>query len=643
MTQPVAPQTADMLVQTTSPLEEPPAPVSPTPRLTAMIDGLCMVGLYVVIAAILFELVVLFGNLVIRNVNGSNWAWAPEVSTLAISVVAFIGGAVAYRRGRQPALTFLAMRLPERLRPVRAAVVDILMVAVPLWLASASLPAVSAAGNFDSDFLHIPHSWNVVSVPIGLVMFAIFSLDRIVAHGFRLLVAASVVVAAGVGVEMIFAQAAGSSANPIGVATTALIVTFAVLLIIGMPIALVLVSAASLYVLVSSSAPLTVTVTNLSDGASNFLLLAIPFFVLAGFVMSQSGLSDGLANFAEAVFGRFYGGSLHAVVFMMYIFSGLSGSKSADIAAVGGVLEEPMRRKGYAPGEISAVVAASAIMGETIPPCITLLILGSVTTISISGLFLGGILPAALLAIMLMVGISVHARRSGEPKPQGASLGEVGRTLIPALPSMVIPVVLIGGIVGGFASPTEVSSVAVVGAFILALCYRTKAATLRTIVEGAATTAGMVLFLASTAKALSWSIANAELPNQLLSTITGFTGSAWPFILITLIIIPLMGLALEGISALLIFAPVLVPIATSLGINDIQYGLVLVIAMSLGAFAPPIGWLLYETCLICHTRPEEAFRPLMRYYAILVPGMIVIAFVPYITTLLPHLFLNVPM
>jgi tripartite ATP-independent transporter DctM subunit len=558
-------------------------------------------------------------------------------------VVAFIGGPVAYRRGRQPALTFLANRLPDRVRPLRSAVVDVVMVVVPLILAGTSLPAISAASQFYSDFLHIPHTWYVVSVPIGLVMLAIFSVDRILAQGWKLFLVAVVVVGVFLAIEYLVYYEAYYAFDPVPIATTALIVTFAVLLIIGVPIAIVLISAASLYVLVSSSAPLTVTVTNLSDGVSNFLLLAIPFFILAGFVMSQSGLSNGLADFSEALFGRFHGGSLHAVVFMMYIFSGLSGSKSADIAAVGGVLEAPLRRKGYEAGEISAVVAASAIMGETIPPCITLLILGSVTTISISGLFLGGILPAALLAIMLMIGISIRARRKGGPKPQGASVAQIGRAFVPAIPSLVIPVCLIGGIVGGFASPTEVSSVAVVLSLILALFYRTKAATFRTIIEGAATTAGMVMFLASTAKALSWSISNAELPNHLLNAITGFTGSAWPFIVITLLIIPLMGLALEGISALLIFAPVMVPIATSLGINDIQYGLVLVIAMSLGAFAPPIGWLLYETCLICHTRPEEAFRPLLRYYAILAPGLVIIAFVPPVTTLLPHLFLHVPL
>jgi tripartite ATP-independent transporter DctM subunit len=242
-----------------------------------------------------------------------------------------------------------------------------------------------------------------------------------------------------------------------------------------------------------------------------------------------------------------------------------------------------------------------------------------------------------------MAGIYVRARRLGNRPAEGASAKQVGRSFITALPSLVIPVLLVGGIVGGYASPTEVSSVAVVAGLVLAICYRTRLASLKTIVEGSAITAGMVLFLTSSAQTLSWAISNAELPIKLLDAISGFSGSPWLFILLTLVVIPIMGLALEGISAILIFAPVLVPIASSLGINTVQYGLVLVIGMALGAFAPPVGWLLYETSMICHTPAEQVFRPLLRHYRILVPGLVLIAFVPQISLLLPHLILHTPL
>jgi tripartite ATP-independent transporter DctM subunit len=620
------------------PDEDEPAPSG---RLTQLIDMLCNVALVVVIIAMLGELVVLFGEVVVR-IGGGDWPWSPEIAQFALSIIAFIGGAVAYRRGRQPALTFLDRRLPERLRPVRQAAVDIVCVALPVALAFVSWSAVSAAGLSSTTFLHIPESWFTACVPVGGALFAIFALDKMLSHSWRVLAGGLLAVVVLAGFEFGMLKYAGIVINPIPVGTTAAIIAFAILLVIGAPIVLVLLCASGVYIIVSQNT-MSVVATNLSGVTGNFLLVAIPFFILAGFIMSGSRLSRGLADLAESIFGRFHGGSLHVIVFMMYVFSGLSGSKSADIAAVGGVLEKPLREKGYSSGEISAAVAASAIMGETIPPCVTLLILGSVTSISISGLFLGGLLPAALLAIFLMVGINIRARRRKERIPEKAPLSVVGRSLVAALPSLAIPVVLVGGIAGGYASPTEVSSVAVVIGLILALCYRTNLRNLVSIVESSAITAGMVLFLTAGAQNLSWSIANAGLPAQLLSAIEKIGNSGWIFILLTLLVIPIMGLALEGISAILIFAPVLVPIAQSLHVNIVQYGLVLVIAMALGAFAPPIGWLLYETCMICHTPPEQAFRPLLRYYAILIPGLIVIAFVPPVSLLLPHLLLGQPM
>jgi tripartite ATP-independent transporter DctM subunit len=611
--------------------------------LTRVIDGICTVALGVVVIAMLGELGILFGNLIVRAVSGHDWAWSQEVAQLALSIIAFIGGAVAYRRGRQPALTYLADRLPARWQPVRPAAVDITVFALPIGLFAVSWPAVQAAGAVHSDFLKIPMSWFAVSVPIGALLFSLFALDKLLKHGVRILLTGLGVVAALLLVEYGIWQLVAYTYNTAAIGTAAAIVVFAALLLLGVPIALVLLAASGIYIVVSSNAPLSVTTTNLTGVTNNFLLVSIPFFVLAGFIMSNTKLSQGLAGFAESIFGRVHGGSLHVVVFMMYVFSGLSGSKSADIAAVGGVLEEPLRKRGYSSGEITGVVAASAIMGETIPPCVTLLILGSVTSISISQLFLGGIVPAAVLAVLLMAGIYVNARRQGRTPPKGASAAEVGRSFIGALPSLAVPVVLVGGIVGGFASPTEISSVAVVAGLILAICYRTKLRDFKMIIEGSAITAGMVLFLTSCAQTLSWAISNAELPNHLLNLVSNFKGSPWLFILLTLVLVPVMGLALEGISAILIFAPVLVPIAESLGINIVQYGLVLVIAMALGAFAPPIGWLLYETCMICHTPPEQSFRPLLRHYAILVPGLILIAFVPPISTLLPHLVLHSPL
>ncbi len=374
------------------------------------------------------------------------------------------------------------------------------------------------------------------------------------------------------------------------------------------------------------------------NGISNFVLLALPFFVLAAVVMNQGGISLRLVRFVQALVGHFRGGLLQVMVVSMYLVSGLSGAKSADVAAVGSVMREMLRRRGYSLEQAAAVLAASAAMGETVPPSVAMLVLGSVTTLSIGTLFIAGLIPAAVIALCLMVLIYAQSWRSPGLRSPRAGLREMaGAGLAGTLP-LLMPVILLGGILFGVATPTEVSSFAVVYGLVLAgVIYRELG--LRELVRGlvdCATVSGFILFILAAASSFAWTLTVARLPQRLIALLTGTHQSQGLFMVASIVLLIVAGTILEGLPALLILAPLLMPIAGQVGVNEIHYGIVLVIAMGIGAFMPPVGVGFYVTCAVCGTSIEKSARAMIPYLIVLCLGLLLVALVPWFTLFLPE-------
>jgi tripartite ATP-independent transporter DctM subunit len=261
-----------------------------------------------------------------------------------------------------------------------------------------------------------------------------------------------------------------------------------------------------------------------------------------------------------------------------------------------------------------------------------------VTSLSIGTLFVAGLLPAAVMAVCLMVLIYARAGDRADT-PKRYSPAEIGRAALDAVPALIAPIILIGGIVSGLATPTEVSSTAVVYAILVSV-FLYRALTLdgiwRVMIDTSAK-AGMVLFITSTASTFSWSLTLAKIPQQIASMLGVLHGSAWLFMLGTIVTLVLMGALLEGLPALLIFGPLLLPVAPSFGIDPLQYGIVMIIAMGVGAFSPPIGVGMYVTCSICETTMESATRHMLPYLLVLAIGLLLVAFVPWFTLIAPRL------
>lgn len=604
-------------------------------------DAIELAAEVIVVLALAVELVAMFGNVIYRTFLNSSLLWSLEAGELALVVMTFVGGAIAYPRNEHMALQAVVQRLPRRWHGGIAALGHwqvFTMALIGCWLA---YQMMMSRWEEQTPYLGIRAGWFAAPMILGMALLAYFAVRRLLLEQRRHVVASAVALVVVLAVMVIVSSAAGSAAS--SYAMPVAFAVFAMQLLLGVPIGFALLLVTMLFLYTSHMVPLSVVPINMQAGISSFVMLAIPFFILAGYVMTEGGLSRRLTDFVMSLVGRFRGGMLQVVVVCMYIMSGISGSKVADVAAVGTSMKDAMRKERYDPGETAAVLASSAIMGETVPPSIAMLVLASVTSLSIGTLFVAGLLPAAIMALCLMVLIYFRSR-DRLASIRKAPLHEVRRAGVRALPALVAPVILIGGIVSGVATPTEVSSTAVVYALLLAVFFY-RALSVRKLwrlLTNTAAQAGMVLFITSTASTFSWSLTLAKMPQRVAALFEVFNGSAWQFMLATIVTLVVMGALLEGLPALLIFGPLLLPLAPAFGIDPLQYGIVMIIAMGLGAFSPPIGVGMFVTCSICDTTMENAARHMVPYLFVLVAGLLLVAFVPWFSLIVPQLMGMIP-
>jgi tripartite ATP-independent transporter DctM subunit len=589
----------------------------------------------VVLLALAIEVAAMFGNVIFRAFLKSSLLWSLEVGELALVVMTFIGGAIAYPRNGHMALHAVVQRLPRHWH----ARIELLChwQVFAMAVAAGVLAWQMMLSRWDEHTPYLGLSAICFAVPMiaGMALLAYFALRRVLPQRRRDVLVTGGVVALLVGAVFAIAMLLGAEAR--SYALPVAFAVFALQLVLGVPIGFALLMFTLLYLHTSRLVPLSVVPLNLQAGVSSFVMLSIPFFILAGYLMTEGGLSRRLTEFVIALVGRFRGGMLQVIVVCMYVMSGISGSKVADVAAVGTTMKGVMRKEGYDSGETAAVLASGAIMGETVPPSIAMLVLASVTSLSIGTLFAAGLLPAAVMALCLMALIYVRSRKRAATTRRHTAR-EIARAGTGAIPALIAPVILIGGIVSGVATPTEVSSTAVVYALLLSvLFYRSLTGKqLWRVMAQTAAQAGMVLFITSTASTMSWSLTLAKVPQGIAALFTVLHGSAWLFMLATIATLVFMGALLEGLPALLIFGPLLLPMVATFGIDPIQYGIVMIIAMGLGAFSPPIGVGMFVTCSIAGTTMENAARHMGPYLVVLVAGLLLVALVPWFSLIVPR-------
>ena len=414
--------------------------------------------------------------------------------------------------------------------------------------------------------------------------------------------------------------------------------TFGVLVLASVPIGFALATAAGIAILVADL-PLIIIPQQIVAGMDSFPMLAVPLFILAGFLMDVGGISRRLVTLARTLVGHLPGGLGQVVIMAEIFFSGVSGSTSADAAAIGGIMVPQLTANGYSRARATAIVSAACGMGILIPPAIVMVVYGVMGNVSIGALFVASIMPALLMAVGLMAQIGWQARREGWPAGERASFAEIRHAFVDAVLPLFMIVVILGGIRFGLFTPTEAAAVAVAYALLLAgPVYRALSADdLWSKIIQTAMVSGMVLFVVGAARLLGWVLAVMQVPQALAATVVGMGGGQVGFMILTVLIFLPLGAILEGVPAVVMLTPILLPLARQLGIDPVHYGTGIVATQGISVFLPPVGVSLLVACSVGGVEPAEVARPLWPYLALMLALTVVIALLPGVVLFLPSL------
>lgn len=374
-------------------------------------------------------------------------------------------------------------------------------------------------------------------------------------------------------------------------------------------------------------------------GADSFTLTAIPFFVLVGEIMNAGGISRRLVAFSHTLVGHLAGGMGIVELLASMIFASFSGSAVANAAGTGAITIPAMKRSGYPAGVAAAIESSSSSLGAIIPPSIPMVIYGSVAGVSVGALFVAGYVPGLVLGLGLAVVIGVLARRRGFPVGRRASSLEVIRAGRDAAPALLTPVIIMGGILGGVMTPTEAGAVGAVYAFLVARLVHREIGMrdLPRVLLATASTTGVVMLVMTVAALFGWILAFEQVPARLAESVLGDLRSPALLMVGVVLLLLVIGTFVDTISALIVLAPVLAPMAQAAGIDPVFFGVIVCIALTLGVCTPPVGVVLYVTSTIARTTVEETSRAILPFLLVLVVGTLAFALVPKAVTWLPGL------
>ena len=419
-------------------------------------------------------------------------------------------------------------------------------------------------------------------------------------------------------------------------------ITFVTLMLLSVPVSFAMGLASIAAIVWQGRTPLNTVVTQMVAGMDSFPLMAIPFFILAGELMERAGISERLVNLAKALVAHVRGGLGMVVIVAEYLFSGISGSTAADVSAIGSMLIAPMERAGYHKGEAIAIICAATAMGILVPPCIFMIVLASMTNQSIGAMFVAGFVPAVVIALGLIAYVYWRSGKLGIPREARARRRQVLRALGDGVIAMVMPLIIFGAIFGGITTVTEAAVVAVLYSAVVGLVVyrRFGLRDLPAILLASSINTAMIMLLVGVATVFSWILTVERVPQAVAALVTGISSAPWVFLLVSNLIFIVFGAILEGLPALIVFVPVMYPIATQLGIDPLHYGILVIASIGIGIFMPPIGVGLFIACAIGKMNMVDAARYMIPYLGILVIGLLVVTFVPWFTLVLPQVFLK---
>lgn len=594
-----------------------------------------MLGLAIEAAAALFvvaELCLLGWATTARYLFNAPLVWSDELATVLFIWLSMLGSVVALRRGEHMRLTAFVRVLSPKWR---ARVDALCLMLVAATLAVLVMPTIDhVASHLDglTPVLEISEAWREGALLVGILLMLLTAIDKLIQSSTlpQIVGSIAVVVAVGIGLHL---------ALPIFdmLGNLNLIVFFLVLvgvcLVIGMPIGIVFILATAAYLNFTTSIPLLIVPGRVSEGMSHMVLLAVPMFVLLGALIEVAGLARAMINFLVALLGHMRGGLQYVLLGAMYLVSGISGAKAADMAAIAPALFPEMKKRGNRDGDLVSLLSASAVMSETIPPSIVLITVGSVTGVSIAALFTGGLLPAVVGMIALGVVVYWQTKTEDMSNVKRFDARTRLKLFVVAIPGLGLPLVIRTAVVEGVATATEVATIGVVYTVLVGMliyrCFDWRR--VYPILVDTASLSGAILLVVGAATGMAWALTQSGFSQQLVVLMASVPGGSWGFLAVSALAFVILGSVLEGVPAIVLFGPLLFPIARMMGVNEVHYAIIAVFSMGLGLFTPPFGVGFYLACAIGRVTPDDAIGHVWPHLGALVVALLLIVFIPWIS------------
>jgi tripartite ATP-independent transporter DctM subunit len=582
---------------------------------------------------VLAEICVLFAGVISRYVFHAPLVWSDELASILFLWLSMLGAAVALRRGEHMRMTALL----QKVQPSTRALLDAFAIAASVtFLVLIVWPSIDYAHEESfivTPALEISNAWRAAAIPAGIGIMVVMALLRLLRVCTGRQIAVAVLGMAALVGAFWLAAPLFSTLGKFNLVIFFVVVVAATVLS-GVPIAFSFALATFGYLALTTRTPLLVMVGRLDEGMSHLILLAVPLFIFLGALIEMTGMARAMIQFLASLLGHVRGGLSYVLIGAMYLVSGISGSKIADMAAIAPVLFPEMVKRGAKPGDLVALLSATGAQTETIPPSIVLITIGSVTGISIAALFTGGLLPAVVLGAALCVVVWWRYRREDLSGVQRHSKREIGKLLLVALPAVLLPFVIRAAVVEGVATATEVSTIGIVYSALVGLfVYRQfDWKRLKPMLVDTASLSGAIIFIVGCATAMAWGLTQSGFSQDLARIMGALPGGAYGFLAVSIVAFIVLGSVLEGIPAIVLFGPLLFPIAKAAGVHEVHYAMVVIFAMGIGLFAPPFGVGYYGACAVSKVNPDEGIRHIWGYIAAMLVGLVIVAAFPWFST-----------
>ena len=575
---------------------------------------------------------ILFSGVVGRYIFNSPLVWSDELASILFLWLAMIGSVIALKRGEHMRMTAFISKLSDQ-KKMYLETLGIL--ACFFYLAIIIRPAYHFALDeliVTTPSLEISNLWRAAALPSGIILMMFFCLFRVAKIATLKVAIYSALLLLGIFAALYFCSPTFAGLGKYNLLIFFVgVVGFSIL--VGVPIAFAFGLGTVAYLGLSTHMPLSVVIGRMDEAMSHMVLLAVPLFVFLGLLMEMTGMARAMIAFLASLLGHVRGGLSYVLVGAMYLVSGISGSKAADMAAIAPALF-PEMKKTTPPGELVALLAATGAQTETIPPSLVLITIGSVTGVSIAALFTGGMLPALILALILCILVWWRNRHVQIAQVARPKLVEVIKLCLIALPALALPFVIRAAVVEGVATATEVSTIGIVYGFICGVIIYRQFDVKRIVpmLIDTASLSGAILLIIGAATGMAWGLTQSGFSQVVAQIMTDLNGGPNLFLFISIIMFVVLGSVLEGIPAIVLFGPLLFPVARQLGINEVHYSMVVILSMGIGLFAPPLGVGYYAACAIGKVNPDEGVKPIIGYLVALIIGTLIVAFVPWIST-----------